>query len=98
MRGFIMEHNPLLSISKNQMEITYSDIKTRPDGSKYTTIYFERPNGDEFVSAKYDYPGTDFSEIKGIGKKELEELRNYVCKLGSVALDFSKEKEGVSNA
>jgi hypothetical protein len=91
-RGVIMEHNPFASFDDG-LEITYSDLKKRDDGTAYVSIYFEAPNTSkkEFNSARFDYPGTSFSDVKGYSADALKSLRQHVDKGGKLMLGFSME-------
>ena len=93
MGGIDMEHYPFLSFP-NGLEITYSDVKKRKNGTEYVTIYFEQPtkakNG--FKSAQFDYPGTGFSNVVGFTKTDMVKLDNHILRAGQMAFDFSKEK------
>ena len=87
----IMEHNPLMSFNDG-LEITYSDLK-REDNKEYIVLYFEKPNGKKsgFDSAKFIYPGTEFSEVHGFSPQELDEMMVHVKKTAPLAFEFSKE-------
>ncbi len=89
-----MEHNPLVSF-KDGLEITYSDLKIKND-KEYIVLYFEKPNDDSsgFDSAKFIYPGEEFSEVKGFSKADLDELMVHVKKTAPLAFKFSKEDAG----
>lgn len=88
-----MEHNPLLSF-EDGLEITYSDLKKHANGTAFITIYFERPNDKGFFdSAQIDFPGSNFSEVKGFTEEDLKEFREYVDRSGHTAFEFSKENE-----
>ena len=86
-----MEHKPLISFVDG-LEITYSDLKIQND-KEYIVLYFERPNDKSsgFDSAKFIYPGEEFSEVKGFSEADLEELMIHVKKTAHLALEFSKE-------
>lgn len=89
--GIIMDHNPLMSFNDG-LEITYSDLKR--DGNKeFIVLYFEKPNGKKsgFNSAKFVYPGKEFSEVHGFTEAELDELMIHINKTAELALEFSKE-------
>ena len=90
-RGIIMEHNPLMSFN-NGLEITYSDLK-RDQEKEYIVLYFEKPNEEKngFDSAKFIFPGTEFSEVQGFTKQDLDEMMIHVNKTGPLAFEFSKE-------
>ncbi len=91
-KEFIMEHNPLLSF-ENGLEVTYSDLKHHENGSVFITIYFEKPNEKGFFdSAKINFPGSDFEDVKGFSDEDLKEFREYVDRSGHTALEFSKEE------
>ena len=87
-----MEHNPLLSF-ENGLEVTYSDLKHRDNGTEFITIYFEKPNSKGFFdSAQVNFPGSDFEQVKGFTKADLKEFREYIDRSGRTALQFSKEE------
>ncbi|MBE5857194.1 MAG: hypothetical protein E7296_06440 [Lachnospiraceae bacterium] len=92
----IMEHNPLVSF-KDGLEITYSDLKVEND-KEYIVLYFEKPNDklSGFDSAKFVYPGEEFSEVQGFSKADLDELMVHVKKTAPLALRFSKEDAGAT--
>ena len=82
-----MEHHPFLEF-ENGLMITYSDIRKKKNGSEYVTIYFEEPDETrmDFKSAQYDYPYGDFTNVVGYDNREIDELRKYVVKAGSLAM------------
>lgn len=86
-----MEHNPLISFVDG-LEITYSDLK-RDNDREYVVLYIERPNDKKsgFDSAKFIYPGNEFSEVKGFNSQDLDELMVHVQKTAHLALEFSRE-------
>ena len=86
-----MEHNPLASFNDG-LEITYSDLKKDND-KEYVVLYFEKPNDKKsgFDSAKFIYPGEEFSDVKGFSKADLDELMVHVKKTAHLAFEFSKE-------
>lgn len=86
-----MEHNPLLSF-EDGLEVTYSDLKHHENGEAYITIYFERPNATGFFdSARINFPGADFKDVKGFTTEDLEAFREYVNRSGHTAFAFAKE-------
>lgn len=89
-----MEHHPFLSFN-NGLEITYSDIKKKVDGSEYITIYFEQPNeeGTDFKSAQCNFPGGVFTDIAGYSQNELNSLWEHVAKAGVLALEFGRDPQ-----
>ena len=86
-----MEHNPLASF-KDGLEITYSDLK-REKGKEFIVLYFEKPNKKKsgFDSAKFVYPGTSFSDVRGFTSADLEQLMVHANKTAPIAYEFSKE-------
>ena len=91
-RGVPMEHNPFASFDDG-LEITYSDLKRRKDGSSYVSIYFEAPDASKkaFNSARFDYPGTSFSDVRGYSTDALKNLKRHIDKGGKLMLGFSME-------
>lgn len=89
-----MEHYPFLSFNDG-LEITYSDIKTRKNGSEYVTIYFEQPDqsGTDFCSAQCDYPGGSFSHVIGYSSSDLNRLWEHVAKAGTLAFEFLRDPQ-----
>ncbi len=88
-----MEHNPFISLN-DETEITYSDLKNN-NGAEYITIYFETPNVNAvsgFNSASCDYPIGAITNIVGYTKQEVEILKKYIDKAGSIALEAAKEE------
>ena len=49
-----------------------------------------------FDSAKFVYPGEEFSEVQGFSKADLDELMVHVKKTAPLALRFSKEDAGAT--
>ena len=90
--GYTVEHNPFASFDDG-LEITYSDLKKRADGSGYISIYFETPDVSkkQFNSAKFDYPGTSFSDVVGYTSDALTDLKRHIDKGGKLMLRFSEE-------
>lgn len=88
-----MEHHPFLSFN-NGLEITYSDIKKKKNGTPYVTIYFEEPDADglDFKSAQCDYPNGNFVNVRGYSKFELAGLWKHVAKAGRLVLEFQEEQ------
>lgn len=95
-RMVIMEHNPLASFNDG-LEITYSDLKKNDDG-EYIVLYFEKPNDKKsgFDSARFIYPGSDFSDVNGFSQSDLEKLLVHVNRMAPLALQFSKEDRNAS--
>lgn len=86
-----MEHHPFLSF-EDGLEITYSDIKHKKNGSAYVTIYFEQPNEEknDFKSAQCDYPYGEFTNVRGYSSDELDKLWEHVAKAGALAYEFQR--------
>ena len=95
--GNKLEHNPFISFNDG-LEITYSDLKKNTDGTNYVSIYFEAPNekGTEFNSARFDFPGDSFTDVKGYSPEALDNLKEHVKKGGNLMLNFSMEKAALA--
>ena len=80
-----MEHHPFLSFDDG-LEITFSDLKRKKNGSEYITIYFEQPNPEEtdFYSAQCDYPGGSITNVVGYTDRDLSRLWEHVAKAGTL--------------
>lgn len=89
-----MEHHPFLSFD-NGLEITYSDIKKKLNGSEYVTIYFEEPDekGTDFKSAQCNFPGGSFTNVVGYSREDLEKLWEHVAKAGLLAFEFERDPQ-----
>ena len=88
-----MEHNPLMSFDDG-LEITFSDVKHSKENKDYVVLYFEKPCNKRrgFNSAKFIYPGTNFSDVVGFNGQEITSLMAHAKKLAPLALEFSKEE------
>lgn len=87
-----MEHHPFLSF-ENGLEITYSDIKKKLNGTEYITVYFEQPDeaGTDFKSAQCNFPGGSFVNVVGYSDNELDALWEHMAKAGPLAFEFERD-------
>ena len=90
-----MERNPFVELS-DDTTITYSDLKTKNNGDKYVTLYFETPSEKHgFYSMDIDYPGGMPRNVIGYSSEDIERLLYHYNKLGDLALDEAvKEAKG----
>lgn len=88
-----MEHHEFIDMN-DDTAITHSDIKYKPDGDKYITIYFETPTDDGFSDMAIDYPDGRPRDITGYTDKDIERLMYHYDKLGSIAFDDALDMEG----
>lgn len=90
-----MERNPFVELS-DDTTITYSDLKTKSNGEKYVTMYFETPTEKYgFFSMNIDYPGGTPQNVVGYSQEDIERLLYHYNKLGDLALDEAiKEAKG----
>ena len=81
-----MERNPFVELS-DDTTITYSDLKTKVNGDKYVTLYFETPTEEYgFYSMDIDYPGGTPQNVVGYSPEDIERLLYHYNKLGDLAL------------
>lgn len=87
-----MEHHPFITFNDG-LEITYSDLKTRKDGSDYVTLYFRQPDpeGTGFCSAQCTFPGGGFTHVVGYSEEDLNRLREHVARAGLLAYEFQTD-------
>ena len=61
----------------DDVTLTYSDIKSTPDGMEYLRIYFEQPVDGGFKFLESALPGLDVKESDGFSPQEISEMLDY---------------------
>lgn len=79
----------------DSVTLTFSDIKTTPDGMEYIRIYFEKPIERGFAFVESTLPALNIVEAENFTAAEITELLNYAERnaflVWDMARDFYKE-------
>lgn len=86
-----MEHNPYMTLS-DETVITYSDLKKKPTGEEFVTVYFETPSEKNgFNSMDIEYPGKEPMHVEGYTHDEISKLMYHYDKVGKLIFMCAKE-------
>lgn len=61
----------------DDVTLTFSDIKSTPDGMEYLRIYFEKPVDGGFQFLESVLPGLEIKDTEGFSEQEIAELLDY---------------------